>query len=206
MEKMHKTQMDKINKMLLEMASGNFFFRLPRSNNQDSVEAMILVLNMLAEEIQEAMIQQGQPSIQGKMKYSIQMNFLLDALGTIELVNKHTCMALSFHLKDFIGKPFGHFLDGPSNKHWLQLQRKLTRKKFFDILFETTFVTKSGLLVPSTAHITTCMGNQSAFQKTMITVVHYSRDVEEREKKLLKEIRNFKERKDASQKNPDKLK
>ena len=51
--------MQRINQMLLEMASGNFFYRLERSTKNDSLESLAISLNILAEEIQETMLHQG---------------------------------------------------------------------------------------------------------------------------------------------------
>ena len=48
-----------IEKMLMEISAGNFFYRVERSVKNDNVEALVVVLNMMAEEIQEAMVHQG---------------------------------------------------------------------------------------------------------------------------------------------------
>lgn len=204
MEKIRKVQLKKINKMLLEMASGNFFYRLERSDNQDNIQAMVLILNMLAEEIQEALIHQGHANAHGRVKYTIQMNFLLNHLGSIEMVNKHTCMALSYHLKDFIGRPFEDFLNGPSKECWQNVQQKLKSKGFYDTSLDLTFTTNEGLSVPCTAHITTCKGNHSSEHKTMVTVIHYTKELDEHEKAQRRNVISFKEKADRTIKAPTK--
>src|SRR5690606_39468392 len=92
--KSKKKRMQTINQMLLEMAGGNFFYRLDRSEKNDSVEALVIVLNMLAEEIQESFVHQGYVNSEGMSKPIVQMCFMLDENGIIQMINQKTSTIL----------------------------------------------------------------------------------------------------------------
>ena len=77
----HRMQI--INTMLLEMASGNFFYRIERNSENDDIEALILTLNMLAEEIQDTIIHQGFANTDETILDIVQMSFILDQRGHI---------------------------------------------------------------------------------------------------------------------------
>src|SRR5690606_22109590 len=95
--------------MLLEMGSGNFFHRVERSVKNDNVEAVVAVLNMVAEEIEAAMVHQGYVNANTTIKHIVLMSFILDSRGYIEMVNQQTCSILSYLCEDIIGKPFETF-------------------------------------------------------------------------------------------------
>ncbi|MFD2586050.1 helix-turn-helix domain-containing protein [Croceitalea marina] len=197
MEKLQKITLDRINKMLMEMASGNFFYRLERSNENDSLESMTLVLNMLAEEVQEILIHQGYANTNGIAKYLIQLNFLLDLQGVIKGVNKNTSLTLSYLKEDLIGQPFDTFLDMKSKKVWVKFFKKAASKGLCETSLNLTFVSKEGLLLPHTCHVGCCEGKGGDTCGFWITVVLFSNDRSERDELQKKDVISSKEKKTA---------
>lgn len=186
-------RMGRINQMLLEMASGNFFFRLPRSDEKDSLEALVLMLNMLAEEIQESLIHQGYVNSKGITKHIVHLCFMLDSKGIIRMINQKASTHLSFLYADIIGKSFDFFLDESSKLKWSESWKLIKKKIFYDTSIELSFVTKGKLLLPNTCYITTFRGSNEKQRKTLITVVHHSKDYHELEKDLKHGVVQFKE-------------
>lgn len=162
--------------MLLEMGSGNFFHRVERSVKNDNVEAAVAVLNMLAEEIEAAMIHQGYVNANSTIKHIVIMSFILDSRGNIEMVNQQTCTILSYLCEDIIGKPFESFLYETSLKKWQNFFRTLQKREFYDSAIDLTFETKLGLLVPSACYMTTYMEDNGSNGKTLVTVVKHSKN------------------------------
>lgn len=162
--------------MLLEMGSGNFFHRVERSVKNDNVEAVVAVLNMVAEEIEAAMVHQGYVNANATIKHIVLMSFIIDSHGYIEMVNQRTCIILSYLCEDIIGKPFEDFLDDTSMKKWQKSLKLLQRKEFYDTSLELTFRTKQGLLIPSACYITTFMENNGVKGNTLVTVVKHSKN------------------------------
>ena len=176
MENIQQTHLLKIQKMLMEMAKGNLFYRLPRSGNQNTMEAMVVTLNMLAEEIQEALIHQGFVNSLGITKHLVQMHFLLDGQGTIEMVNHNTCTLLSYLQKDILGRAFGDFLEEKSKKNWDKFWKSMPAKGFLDASLDVTFSTREGLLISNQCHVNTYHAALKKNKKTVVTVIHYSSD------------------------------
>lgn len=188
-----KDRIQQINRMLLEMASGNFFFRLERSDQEDNLEAMTVILNMLAEEIQESLVHQGHISTRGLTKHIVQMCFLLDEDGAVQMINQKTCVILSDLYTSIIGKPFEYFLTEASKEKWLKTRELLHKKNFYDTSLELTFKSNEDLLIPNTCYITTCKeAATDNKRKTLITIIHQTKGAYELEKELKKSVLDFK--------------
>lgn len=84
MSKIKKKRLKEIEKMLIEMSVGNFFYRIERSLKNDKIEALVITLNMMAEEIQEAMVHQGYANSHGTIKHIVQMSFIIDDSDLIQ--------------------------------------------------------------------------------------------------------------------------
>ena len=181
MEKIGKIHLSKINKMLMAMAQGNFFYRLERTQTNDNVEAMTLVLNMLAEEIQETLVHGGFVNSDGVVKHLVKMSFLLDAHGAVTMVNQEACLLLSYLRKDIIGANFTDFLDPTSKKNWKEFIKKMDKRDNYDSALEITFVTKDGLLIPRLCHITSCLGDSNKKKCILVMVVLQTKDLAQRD-------------------------
>lgn len=176
MSQTKKKRLKQLQKMLLEMGSGNFFHRVERSVRNDNIESLVAVLNMVAEEIEAALVHQGYVNANATIKHIVLMSFILDSRGYVEMVNQRTCIILSYLCEDIIGKPFENFLDDTSVKQWRKSLKLLQRKEFHDTSLELTFRTKQDLLVPSTCYITTFMEKNGIKGNTLLTVVKHSKN------------------------------
>ena len=183
--------MERINQMLLEMASGNFFYRLERSSKNDNLEAISISLNMLAEEIQETLIHQGYVNSNQHIVEIIQMSFVLDGAGCIEIANQKACNILSVLHADIIGKPFDIFLEDHSKKIWKDTWHVLKQKDFDDLSLELKFISKGGLIIPKTCYITTCIGEDKNSGKTLISAIHHSTSQDHLEHDLKQRVIQF---------------
>ncbi|TGV03618.1 AraC family transcriptional regulator [Flavivirga rizhaonensis] len=170
-----------INKMLLEMASGNLFCRLELSSENDDIEALTLALNMLAEEIQESFLHQGYVNRTGVIKHIVQMSFLLDHEGVIQMVNKNACTILSLLYADIIEKSFDTFLTKASKAEWQDTWRELQQKGFCDTSLKLDFKISQSLLLPACCYVTTYKNDIAEKRKTLVTIVLHSREQNELE-------------------------
>ena len=183
MEKIAKIQLAKINKMLMAMAQGNFFYRLERSDNNDNVEAMSLVLNMLAEEIQETLVHGGFVNTTGVVRQLVQLSFFMDNKGIVKMANHNVCKILAYLRQDIIGKSFELFLDDNSVKTWSKLLRKARKRDFYDTTLDLTFVSKEGLIIPHNCHVSTSCGLNPDDRHILVAVVLQAKDSQERNKR-----------------------
>ena len=171
-----KKRLNQIKNMLLEIGSGNFFYRVERSVKNDNMESLVMTLNMMAEEIEAAMVHQGYVNAKSTIRHIVLMSFILNSRGYVEMVNQRTCITLSYLCDDIIGKSFENFLDDASFKKWQKSLKLLQRKEFNDSSLELTFRTKQGLLIPSACYISTFMENNGVKGNTLLTVVKHSKN------------------------------
>ena len=108
----------RIQKMLLEMAKGNFFYSLEPSDKNDNIASLVVMLNMVNEEIAAAFIHQGFANAHNTPQCIIQLSLILDAKGQIELVTNGTCSLLSYMPKDLIGKQITELMTENSQRTW----------------------------------------------------------------------------------------
>ncbi|WP_166962502.1 helix-turn-helix domain-containing protein [Yeosuana marina] len=204
MAKRKKERIHQINHMLLEMANGNFFYRLERSMNKDSLEALSVTLNMLAEEIQEVMIHQGFANTNDTIKHIVQMSFILDSEGIINMVNKHACTLLTIEYDDIIGIPFESLLTESSQTTWKKAWK--TQLKNQNIVSDTslvlTFKTKENLLIPNPCYLTTFQNKTTKERNILITVIHHSKSQFELESDLKQRVIQFMDNSKQSNKTP----
>ena len=184
-------RLQRINQMLLEMADGNFYYRLERSGETDTIEALVVILNMLAEEMQESFLHQGYVNSKGTTKPIVQLFFMLNADGTVQMINQKTCTVLSMLYQDIIEKSFDSLLTESSKTKWRNTWKALQQKDFYDTSLELTFKAHQKLLVPNACYITTFKGKSFEDRKTLITAVHYSNKQRELESDLKENIIHF---------------
>lgn len=191
--------MQRINQMLLEMASGNFFYRLERSTKNDNLESLVIALNILAEEIQATMLHQGYVNSNNPILETIQMSIILDAKGQIQMTNQQTCNILSVLHTDIIGTHFTNFLAETSLTKWQTLWETLIQKEFYDTALELNFKTKGSLVVPKMCYITTFKGENNDERKVLITVIHHSTSQDKLKNDLKHSVFQFNENHNPSQ-------
>ncbi len=174
--------------MLLEMASGNFFYRLERSAKNDNIEALTISLNMLAEEIQGILLHQGYANINDIIVDIIQMNFILNKNGQIEATNRQSCNILSTLYKDLIGKPFEHILNERSQLKWEAVKMDILKKEDYESSLELEFKTKGNLLLPKVCYVSTFEDTNEHSKKVLVSIIHHSTTHKELKKNLKKRV------------------
>lgn len=175
MSKKKKDRMKAINQMLFEMASGNFFYRLERSGENDNIEALTIIINMLAEEIQGFFLHQGYVHTNGTIKNIVQMSFVLDTKGRVQMINKKTCTILCMLSFDILGKPFHTLLAKDSVTKWLRLWKTFQNRDFYDTSLELDFRTPRKHLVPSCCYITSFTDRTSGARNILVNIIHHSK-------------------------------
>jgi len=188
MSKIKKKRLKQIEQMLIEMSVGNFFYRIERSVKNDNVEALVITLNMMAEELQEAMVHQGYVNAHGTIKHIVQMNFIIDAQGLVQATNQRACTILSKLRTDIIGKPFLSFLIDDSKTKWQKIWGVLKQKTLYDTSLDLSFKTKGNLIIPTACYITNISHTNKNEPTTLLTVVLHSNDQLELEKDLKKSL------------------
>ncbi|SRX74737.1 PAS domain-containing protein [Aequorivita antarctica] len=179
-----KKRLKKVRNLLIEMGSGKFFYRIERSNKNDNLEGLVLLINMMAEEIEEALIHQGYANANETIKHIVLMNFILDSTGKIVGVNPQTCTILYYLCEDMVGKSLIYFLNEKSAKTWDGVWKNIKSKTLEDRAMELTFRTKGGLLIPSACYLNVLKGSNGEAFRTILTVVKHLKKPVELEEEL----------------------
>lgn len=171
-----KKRLKKVRNLIIEMGSGNFFYRIERSNKNDNVEALISLVNMMAEEIEEALVHQGYANANETIKHIVIMNFLLDSIGNIVAVNPQACNVLYYLCEDMVGRSLAFFLDERTAKIWKDHLKDSQMKSKMDFSIDLTFRTKGGFLIPSACYINYLTETSGAKVGMLLTVVKHSKN------------------------------
>ena len=177
-----------INQMLFEMASGNFFFRIERSTENDDIEALIVTLNMLAEEINEVMLHQGYANLDGIVLDVVQMSFLLDHSGNVIMCNQQSCAILLRLYDDIIGTPFSNLLVKSSQLKWEKTWNSIKKKDFLDTSIELKFKSRNDLVLQKEAYLTKFQDDDGKSSKILVTCIHRSTTQKELDKNLKQKV------------------
>ena len=188
-----KKRLKKIAEAIAEMGAGRFYYHIEKSSKKDSIDAIISGINMMAEEIGEALIHQGYVNLNETIKHIVLMNFQVDLNGTIMAVNPQTCEILYYPCEEIVGQSFDSFLNVKSVPKWERYWNQFNDNKMRDTSLELTFKTKHGLIVPSACYINTLGGKRDGMESLIVTVVKHSKKQVELEGYLIAKKKNSRE-------------
>lgn len=188
-----KKRLKKIKEALVEMGAGRFFYRIKKSSKKDKIDAIISVINMMSEEIGEALVHQGYVNVNQTIKHIVLMIIEIDLHGKVKTVNHHTCEILFYSREEMVGQPFAHFLIERSVSKWERYRNALKNKKMLDTSIELTFKSKSGLLVPSACYVNKLRREKNGLESIIVTVVKHSKRQVELEEYLIAKKKNSRE-------------
>ncbi|GAA3622763.1 helix-turn-helix transcriptional regulator [Flavivirga jejuensis] len=200
-----KERIQRIQQMLLEMAGGNFFYRLERLGNNDIIEGVEMALNMLSEEIQESLPYESFVNSNGIGRTLVEMCFLLDVNGLVQTTNEKTSRLMFIQHEDIVGKSFESFLSEDSKIKWQVVWKSLLQTDLYATNLDLVFSMNNELLIPKNCHITSLKGSPEMEKTILVTVVLHTKVQLELEKELKKRIIQFQDRQYQTNKNPKTL-
>lgn len=174
MKEYNKQRIAKIHTMILEMATGNFHYRIERSSRDDALESIVVGLNMLAEEIEANIIHQGFANIKRPIIDLLKIFFIVDENGVIDVANGQAGKMLALPMDDIVGKTFENFLTDDSKTLWKNKWKDNTKKRKLKSRMELVFKRKNNFEVPKVVHLATFKDRISENNKILITIIHHS--------------------------------
>lgn len=102
MNKENRTE--EITKLIIELASGNFGYRLEISDTDDEMDAIIAGINMLGEELQASTV--SRDYLTSIFEGVADILVVLHPDGSIQNINTTAEKLLAYHKRDLLGKPF----------------------------------------------------------------------------------------------------
>jgi len=136
-------------RMLLEMANGNLAYRIPRSEEDDDIEAFTVFINMVAEEMKESAYHAGYVNPHFTYRYTAQSTFILDGNFMIRNINSDVTDLLGYTAEGLIGTDFTNLLAKESLPVWDTLKTLLLQNESFTTNVPLQFIASQELLVPA---------------------------------------------------------
>ncbi|GAA3648765.1 helix-turn-helix domain-containing protein [Flavivirga jejuensis] len=182
-DKTNKERIEQIHTMLMEFASGNFAYKLERSNLDDDIEALTALVNMTFEEIKDSFLHQGYANQSETYKHLIQMFFVLDVEGTIVAFNSRIKQMLFFDDNELQGNPFSTFLTQNSKLAWNDLKSKLvsTNLDAYEEFIMLSFKTKQNLILTTNCLASLFNDRTNKSERIVITSIEIIKNRIERE-------------------------
>lgn len=193
MQMSKKKRLKRIVEAIAEMGAGKFYYHIEKSSKKDSIDALISGINMMAEEIGEALLHEGYVNSNETIKHIVLMNFIIDLDGNVKAVNQQACDILFYNCLEIVGGSFDNLLNKKSTPKWKRHWDMLKNKKMLDTSIALTFKTKSGLLLPSACYINKLGGKKNGEESIIVTVVKHSKRQVELEEYLIAKENNKKE-------------
>ena len=139
------TRLEQINKLILELASGNFSYHGVASDKLDELDAIILGINMLGEELQSSTV--SRDYLESIYRGVVDMLIVTDFEGVIQKVNPTVCKLLAHKELDIIGKSMNEIVAYEGEEFLLNLNRDLSPKGYcYNV--ERQFITSAGKQIP----------------------------------------------------------
>lgn len=149
---MHKeTNQQRINniyQMLLEMAEGNFSYRIPRTDDDDELEALIVLLNWLAEEMKESIFHSAYINPHFTYRYVVQSTYILNLDFLVKDFSTDVPFLLGMESNKILGRKFTDILEKESQTIWSSIIFKLLQSESYYTTLPLKFITSEELLVP----------------------------------------------------------
>ncbi|PHS51027.1 MAG: hypothetical protein COB01_11465 [Lutibacter sp.] len=189
-QEVNKERIKQIHTMLMEFASGNFAYKLERTDLDDDIEALTALVNMTFQEIKDSFLHQGYVNLNETYKHFVQMFFVLDLEGTIIAFNSRIKQMLLFDDHELQEKDFSSFLTQDSKLAWNRLKSKLTLKDLssHEEFIELSFKTKQDLILTTNCLVSKFIDGINQSERIIVTSIEIVKNSKEREIELRKTV------------------
>jgi AraC-like DNA-binding protein len=138
-----------IYQMLFEMATGNLSFRVIITDQNDEVDKLSEMLNKLAEEIHEVILQSGYVNPHYSYQNLVQTTFILDDKFIVSSFNAHVPEALYYKSQELFKADFGKFIAPQSFSIWNEKKMEASLDDHYHSTVPLIFITGNNKLLPS---------------------------------------------------------
>jgi AraC-like DNA-binding protein len=146
-QEINQQRLKNVNEMLLEMAAGNFSYQIPRTENDDELEVLTLLINWLAQEIKEGVFHLGYINPHGAYHYVVQSTFVLDLDFTINDFSNDIPNLLGLEPSKILGKKLDEILAPESVPVWKIIKGKFKQGLLHYTTLPLVFITSEKLII-----------------------------------------------------------
>jgi AraC-like DNA-binding protein len=142
-------RMENLYKQLYEMAKGNYFQNIERTDSKDHLEAITALINRIAARSRESIISLGNTKPFYNYAVVTQLLFILDESHQIEEMGNGTPKLLQYGEKYILDPSFKKLLHTDSHKRWAKTASGIVEGPEREKTVRLTYRTKDGLLFPT---------------------------------------------------------
>lgn len=169
-QEINQQRIQSIHKMLFEMAAGNFRNRIQRTKKDDEVEAMAVLVNMVAEELEVSFFNWGFINPHHSFTHLVQGSFILDSNFIIRSYSLGVSSVFGFTDETLYNTAFGSILSEESSALWDSLKENILGDAMYTHTLQLTYINEKQLLVPCCCSISR-LKHSSAILISMVTTV-----------------------------------
>ncbi len=163
-------QIEQIHRLILELASGNFDFRIQPAGNHDDLNGVIVGINMLGEELKASTV--SLEYLNSIYKGIVDMCIVLDPDNMIRSINSSVTHLLFYKEKELIGKPF-HILFAETDAADMSNEFAVHQGQTYCYNIDRNFKAKNGKIIPVSCSCSLLFDNQ----KKVSGVLYIAKDV-----------------------------
>lgn len=165
-----------IYRMLLKMGAGDFSCRIPRTEKDDELEALAVLINWLAEEMKESVFHSGYINPHFTYRYVTQSIYILDDNFVINDFSADVPALLGLEPEEISGRNFAEILEAASLPVWQNTKAQLLQDVSCRITLPLGFVTPEKLLVPLFCSVSRFFGGGKIIVSTFRAVQQTAAD------------------------------
>ena len=167
----------------MEIAKGNFAFKIDRTAHNDVIEALSVQLNMMAEELRENFNHLTYVAPHLAYQHLVAFAIILDKNYNIMLFTKNTTSLVGKNEDELTGKSFSNLLSVNCLQEWENMKLKLEKDDFIQESLDLEFKTSENLLVSSRCSVSLLSNNLSI--KGSILITFFQTVLQQKEKDLI---------------------
>ncbi|MCK0131584.1 AraC family transcriptional regulator [Flavobacteriaceae bacterium F08102] len=154
LSELDKTRINNICRLLLAMVEGKFSFQIERNNIDDEIESLVILVNLMAEEMNQTLRYYSQLNSPESILQFVQMVFILDHNFQIIHVNNDVIKNLNTDRKNIIDQSFIQILSPASKSNWKQIANNLLLNKHYEVNQKLQFQIDNNLIKEAICNIT----------------------------------------------------
>jgi AraC-like DNA-binding protein len=170
-QEINQQRIQSMYQMLLEMGSGNFTNRIERTDQDDELEALVVLVNMVAEEMKGSVFHSGFINPHYTYTNLVQTSFILDTDFIIRSYNSAVPTVLGFPHEMLYNKPFSCILSKESLPIWDSIAASILYDANYNSTLQLIYITQEQLLVPCFCTISRLMHSTNILISSVTTVI-----------------------------------
>ncbi|WP_417558495.1 helix-turn-helix domain-containing protein [Mesoflavibacter zeaxanthinifaciens] len=164
-----KDRLKHIYQLLLKITDGDFAFEVERSDEDDEIEAILILVNLLVEEMKETLRYYNVLNTSESSRQYANMLFVLDSTFQIQFANAQVGENLGVSNTKIVNKSFSTLLSNKSLHSWKIIAQNIWHKPEFHTISKFTFLCHNQLNKTYTTAINVVPGNTQGNPLIIIT-------------------------------------